>query len=98
MHSLGRLILLYANNKSQFTEILDYDTLDFKIESMNKMMEDMKEVYSEMMVDVLAQMLEESPEKRLSFNKLLDFMLGDTVANQKLRLEMRGSVGSPTNS
>ena len=67
MHSLGRLILLYANNSYHMTDIIDYKTLVLKTVVIEYMIKTVSFKYSIELAKIIASMLEENPFKRVDF-------------------------------
>ena len=75
MHSLGRLVLLYANNSNRMEDIVDYVKLTLRTGIIEDMLRIVTIKYSIELVNVIAWMLQENPLKRIDFDNLHEYLV-----------------------
>jgi hypothetical protein len=81
MHSLGRLMLLFASNSHDYSHLIDYQQLSFKTQTQARLLKEMRSHYSGELCAALAKMLEEQPTRRMTFEALDQYFKGETYSH-----------------
>jgi hypothetical protein len=89
VHSLGRVLLLYANNSSRMADLIDDGTLTMKILVIEDMLRTVSLKYSIALANFIASLLQENSLKRLDFDNIQEYFQSEEYSELQWMLAMR---------
>ena len=78
VHSLGRVVLLYASNSNRMADLIDDATLTLKTTVIDNMLQSVSLKYSIELANFIASLLQENPLKRLDFDNIQEYFQSES--------------------